>query len=119
MATHQSGRKRLNLNSDHRRSLIRNQVAVLVKHGSLKSTRARVKVVQRFVEKLVTIARGSTDFNTIRAVRSKLPYDLTVVKKLVYEIAPKYIGRPGGYTRVLSLGTRPSDTAKIARLEWV
>jgi large subunit ribosomal protein L17 len=119
MANHQSGRKKLNMREDLRRSVLRNQAATFIKYGCLQSTRARVKEVQKMVEKLVTIARENQDFNTIRRVRKELPYDLAVVKKLVYELAPKYVSRPGGYTRVLLMGTRTSDTAKIARLEWV
>ena len=48
-----------------------------------------------------------------------MPYDAAVVSKLIKEVAPRYVGRPGGYTRVISLGVRESDTAVIARLEWV
>jgi len=119
MAIHQSGKKKLNMREDLRRSVLRNQAATFIKYGFLQSTRARVKEVQRMVEKLVTVAREKQDYNAIRRVRQALPYDLAVVKKLVYELAPKYAARPGGYTRVLLLGTRTSDTAKLARLEWV
>jgi large subunit ribosomal protein L17 len=116
---HQNGKKKLNLRSSHRKSLLRNQVIHLIKYGSLLSTKARVKEVQRMVEKLVTISRVGSDFNTIRRVMSILPYDSNAVNKLIKEIAPKYTDRPGGYTRVIPMGQRVSDTATIARLEWV
>lgn len=119
MAIHQSGKKKLNMRSDERKSMIRNQAATLIKHGHVQSTRARIKEVQKFVEKLVTIARDKQDFNTIRTIRKALPYEYSVVKSLVYDIAPRYVNRPGGYTRVLLMGTRISDTAKMARLVWV
>lgn len=119
MASHQCGRRKLNMRSDERRAVIRNQAASFIKFGHLQSTRARVKAVQQFVEKLVTVARKGNDFSVIRKVKQALPYDDTVVKKLVYDLAPKYVDRPGGYTRVFLMGTRVSDTAKIARLEWV
>lgn len=119
MASHQCGKNKLNMRSDERRSLIRNQAASFIKFGHLQSTRARVKVVQQFVEKLVTVARKGQDFTVIRKIKQALPYDDKVVKKLVYDLAPKYVGRPGGYTRVFLMGTRASDTAKVARLEWV
>lgn len=119
MAIHQSGKKKLNMRSDERKSMIRNQAATLIKHGHVQSTRARIKEVQKFVEKLVTVARDKQDFNTIRTVRKALPYEYSVVKSLVYDIAPRYVNRPGGYTRVLLMGTRISDTAKMARLVWV
>lgn len=99
--------------------MIRNQAIHFINYGCLQTTKARVKVVQQFTEKLVTIARKGPDFNTIRRVKQLLPYDDKAVRKLIQEIAPKYVDRPGGYTRVLPLGMRVSDTATIARLEWV
>jgi large subunit ribosomal protein L17 len=116
---HQNGRRKLNMKPAHRKAVLRNQAISLIKNGSLKSTKIRVKEVQRFVEKLVTIAREGYNFNTIRRIKSKLPYDASAVKMLIAEIAPKYVDRPGGYTRLYSLGRRTSDTAPVARLEWV
>ncbi len=119
MANHQCGRKKLNMRFPERVALLRNQAALFIKNGHLQSTRARVKEVQRFVEKLVTIAKKGNSFNVIRRVNKELPFDRVATKKLICEIAPRYVQRPGGYTRVLLMGIRPSDTAKIARLEWV
>ena len=116
---HQIDRKKLNRKPSHRRAMLRNQVIHLIKYGCLNTTKARVKEVRRIAEKAVTIARVGYDFNTIRRIKSLLPYDDAAVKKLIKEIAPRYAGRPGGYTRIISLGMRASDTAKIARLEWV
>lgn len=116
---HQSGRKKLNLRGDHRKSLLRNQVIHLINFGCLQTTKVRIKEVQRIAEKIVTISRQGYDFNTIRRVKQLLPYDEAAVVKMIKEIAPKYINRPGGYTRVIPLGRRTSDTATVARLEWV
>jgi len=116
---HQCGIRKLSRKSSHRRALLRNQLIHFINYGSLSSTKSRVKEVQRFAEKVVTIARKGADFNTIRRVRQLLPYSVVAVKKIISEIAPKYVDRPGGYTRMIPLGKRPSDTAKIARLEWV
>lgn len=116
---HQNGRKRLNLKTGHRRSLLRNQVIHLITYGFLQTTKPRVKEVQRLAEKIVTISRNGNDFNTIRRVKSLLPYSNSAVEKMIKEIAPRYADRPGGYTRVIPLGIRESDTAPIARLEWV
>lgn len=116
---HQSGRKKLNLRGPHRRSLLRNQVIHLIEHGHLKTTTARAKEVRRLAEKVVTIARKGNDFNARRRVKALLPYKESAVIILFKEIAPKYVDRPGGYTRIISLGQRISDTAKISRLEWV
>jgi len=116
---HQNGRKKLNLKPHHRRSLLRNQVIHLITYGHLVTTKARAKETQRFAEKLVTIARVGNNFNARRRAKQLLPYKDSALVKLFKEIAPKYVDRPGGYTRMIPLGRRASDTAKIARLEWV
>ncbi|MEX0849491.1 MAG: 50S ribosomal protein L17 [Candidatus Dependentiae bacterium] len=117
---HQSGKRKLNLKSAHRKAFLRNQVIHLITYGHLVSTKANVKETQRLAEKLVTIARkGSKDFNARRRAQSMLPYKQEALLKLFNEVAPRYTERPGGYTRVIPMGKRMSDTATIARLEWV
>ena len=116
---HQNGRRKLNLKPAHKRSMVRNQVIHLITYGSLTSTKANVKEVQRLAEKVVTIARVGNDFNSRRRAKALLPYKDEALVKLFQEIAPKYVSRPGGYTRVIPMGARKSDTATIARLEWV
>lgn len=116
---HQCGKKKLNIRSGHRRALLRNQTIHFITYGVLQTTKARIKAVQQFAEKVVTIARKGNDFNTIRRLKQLLPYNAKAVEKLIKEIAPKYTDRPGGYTRVILQGNRVSDTAPVARLEWV
>lgn len=116
---HQSGRKKLNLKHSHRVAMLRNQAIHLINYGHLTTTKVRIKEVQRMIEKAVTVARIGNEFNTRRRINALLPYDTAAQLKLVTEIAPRYVARPGGYTRVISLGKRASDTANIARLEWV
>lgn len=116
---HQNGRRKLNMKGPHRTAVLRNQMIHLITFGCLKTTKTRAKAVQQQIEKLVTVAREGKDFNTIRRIKQALPYNIDAVRKLITEIAPKYVTRPGGYTRVISLGIRASDTAPIARLEWV
>lgn len=98
---------------------MRNQVIHLITYGSLTSTKTQVKEVQRFAEKMVTLAREGNNFNARRRALALLPYKEEALVKLFTEIAPKYVSRPGGYTRVIPMGKRTSDTATIARLEWV
>ncbi|MCK4517938.1 50S ribosomal protein L17 [Candidatus Babeliales bacterium] len=119
MSSHQNGKRKLNMRDDHRRSVLRIQIASFITNGKLQSTKARVKAVQQMTEKLVTIARCGGDFNTIRRLKKELPFSPAAVSKLVKEVAPRYESRPGGYTRVYPMGRRVSDTALIARLEWV
>ena len=116
---HQSGTAKLNKKFSHRIAMLRNQVIHLISYGHLVTTKARVKEVQRMAEKAVTVARGGNTFNVRRNLHALLPYKKEAVIKLIKEIAPNYMTRPGGYTRVIPLGARTSDTAVIARLEWV
>jgi len=116
---HQNGRKKLNLKAPHRRAMLRNQAIHLINYGHLVSTKARIKETQRLVERAVTIAREGNTFNARRRVHALLPYDVDAVSKLFKDIAPKYVSRPGGYTRTIPLGKRMSDTATVTRLEWV
>ncbi len=116
---HQNGTPKLNVKESHRRSLLRNQVIHLITYGHLTTTKAQAREVKRLAEKVVTLARKGPDFNTKRRVRAILPYKLEALETLFTSIAPRYTERPGGYTRLISLGRRPSDTASIARLEWV
>lgn len=116
---HQIGKKKLNRKFPHRTAMLRNQVIHLITYGKLVSTKVRVKEVQRLAEKVVTIAREGNTFNARRRVQALLPYKKDAVLKLFSEIAPRYVERPGGYTRVIPMGKRMSDTATIAKLEWV
>lgn len=116
---HQNGRKKLNLRYPHRTALLRNQVIQLIEKGHLTTTKTQVKEVRKLAEKLITIARVGNEFNARRRAKQLLPYKDGALVKLFKEIAPKYVDRPGGYTRIISIGQRASDTAQVARLEWV
>ncbi len=116
---HQSGRKKLNRAWPHRRSMLRNQIMTLIKYGHLVTTKARAKEVRRLAEKLVTLARKGNTYEVRRRAQQILPYDGAPLDKLFKEIAPRYTHRPGGYTRIIPLGRRVSDTSAMAKLEWV
>lgn len=116
---HQINKQKLNMKASHKKAMIRNQTIHLIEYGHLVSTKARVKEVQRFAEKLVTVAREGNNFNARRRALSLLPYKEEALIKLFKDIAPKYVDRHGGYTRVIPMGKRASDTATVARLEWV
>jgi len=98
---------------------LRNQVLHLINYGHLTSTKTNVKETQRLAEKVVTVARQGNTFNARRRAKQLLPYSDALLIKLFKEIAPNYVNRPGGYTRVIPLGRRKSDTANMAKLEWV
>ena len=99
-------------------SLISSLALNLIVRGKIKTTEPKAKELRPFIEKLVTVAkRGDTAAR--RSVISKLSNRRPEVKKLFETIAPKYAARAGGYTRVLKLGARKSDGAKMAVIEFV
>lgn len=101
-----------------RKALINSLALNLIVRGKIKTTLPKAKELRPFMEKLVTAALRN-DAATRRLVISKLHNRRPEVKKLFDVIAPKYVGRKGGYTRVLKLGARKSDGAKMAIIEFV
>lgn len=110
------GRK-LNRSSSHRSALARSQATALLRHGRIKTTVSKAKSLQPFVEKLITTARGG-DLHSRRLVARDI-HDVEVQRKLMDEIAPRYVGRPGGYTRIYRLTTRRGDGVQEALIELV
>ena len=106
-----------------RNALLRGLAISLIKHGKIETTEAKAKELRKFVEPLVTIAKKATTndgkVTASRLVSSRLVNNRIEVKKLVNEIAPKYVTTPGGYTRIIKTGTRLSDSAKMAVIEFV
>lgn len=99
-----------------RRALLSSLVRSLIIRGRIQTTEARAKETRRFAEKLIT----KTKTGSMAARRhAALHLDARAVKKLLDEIAPRYKGRQGGYTRVIKLGVRGSDGARMAILELV
>lgn len=115
---HRLAGRHLNRTAAHRRALRRNLAASLLEHGAVRTTPAKAKEVRPFVERLISTARKGT-LHARRRVIAMLrdramvdkenPEDLadmTVVQKLFDEIAPRYVGRAGGYTRIIRLAER-------------
>lgn len=114
---HLSSGRKLNRNSSHRIALARNQATALFRHGRIKTTLAKAKNLRPYVEKLITTARGG-DLHARRLVLREI-HDLEVVRKLMDDIAPRYAGQKGGYTRIYRLGTRRGDATQEALIELV
>jgi large subunit ribosomal protein L17 len=105
--------------------MFRNQAHALIKYEHIETTVPRAKELRPFVERLITIAKrgssgGANDklLHARRLVGRDLP-DQDVVRKLFDTIAPRFAGRPGGYTRIIRLGYRRGDSAEVAQLELV
>ncbi|MBJ7259928.1 MAG: 50S ribosomal protein L17, partial [Chthoniobacterales bacterium] len=101
----------------HRDSLLANQVCSLIIHERIRTTLAKAKATRPFAEKMVTLGKKGT-LHARRTATAYLHQD-AAVKKLFNDIAPRSATRQGGYTRIVKLGARKSDSAPMAVLEWV
>lgn len=101
-----------------RKALVNSLALNLIVRGKIKTTEPKAKELRPFIEKLVTRAKKG-DVATRRTVVSKLSGRKKETAKLFDVIAPKYADRKGGYTRVIKLGARKSDGAKMAIIEFV
>jgi large subunit ribosomal protein L17 len=115
---HQKTRHKLSRDSAHRKALLMNLSREVIDHERIKTTHAKAKAVRPEVEKLITLAKRG-DLHARRRAMARLGQDKFVVYKLFEEIAPRYTERPGGYTRILKLGPRPSDATEMALIELV
>jgi large subunit ribosomal protein L17 len=95
-----------------------NLVKEIVDHERIRTTEAKAKAVKPEVEKLITLAKRG-DLHARRQALAALGQDKFVVYKLFEEIAPRYAERSGGYTRILKLGPRRSDSTEMVFLELV
>ena len=89
----------------------------LFKHNAIQTTLPKAKELRRFAEPLITLAKKDNVHNRRRAFAALR--DDQVVRKLFSEIGPKFVERPGGYTRILRLGHRLGDSAQMSRIELV
>lgn len=112
-----SGRK-LGRTSEHRRALFRNQLRSLIIYERIVTTLPKAKELRPIAEKIVTMARDTESVHARRLVGRWLT-DRDLIKRLFTEIAPRFLTRPGGYTRIVKLGPRRGDGSEIAILEFV
>jgi large subunit ribosomal protein L17 len=108
---------RLGSDAAHQKAMLGNLVASLIAAESLVTTETKAKTMRPVVEKCVTAARKGGVHQHRQVVA--LIRDKDMAHKLFSEIAPRYVERPGGYTRILKLGPRPGDNAPMARIEFV
>jgi large subunit ribosomal protein L17 len=114
---HQKKTVKLGRSQAHRDALLANQVCSLIIHQRIRTTLAKAKAARPLAEKMVTLGKKGT----LHARRTAAAYlhQADAVKKLFDEIAPRSASRAGGYTRIVKLGARKSDSAPMAVLEWV
>jgi large subunit ribosomal protein L17 len=114
---HQKKTIKLGRTADHRRALLANQVCALIQHQRITTTLAKAKAVRPLAERMVTLGKNGSIHARRRALAVLRQKD--VVKKLFDDIAQRSAERNGGYTRIVKLGARKSDSARMAFIEWV
>jgi large subunit ribosomal protein L17 len=114
---HQKKTIKLGRTAEHRKALLANQICSLIEHQRIKTTLAKAKAVRPLAERMVTLGKNGS----IHARRTALATlrQKNAVKKLFDDIAPRSAERNGGYTRIVKLGQRKSDSARMAFIEWV
>lgn len=116
MRKRKKGRK-LHRKADQRKALIKSLIFSLIEKEAIITTLARAKEIRPIIEKMITKINKKSSTNALRIARKTLPPK--TAKKLVSFIAPRYKDRPGGYTRIIKLGPRKSDSCEMARIEFV
>ena len=116
MMHNRAGRK-LRRTTSHRLAMFSNQLASLMTHERIQTTLTKAKELRPLAERLITAAK-SDSVAARRRVAQWIP-DRTTVKKVFEKIGPRFVDRPGGYTRILRLGARRGDAAEAAILEFV
>lgn len=123
---HRVAHRKLGRVTEHRIALLRNQAEALITHERITTTLPKAKELRPFVERLITLAKrgvaasdpkGRTLHARRMVMRDVVNED--VVAKLFDQLAPRFMERPGGYTRILRLGVRKGDAADVAQIELV
>ncbi len=114
---HKIGHRKLQRTSSHRKALLRNMAAALIKHEQITTTTPKARELAPYLEKLITLGKRGGLSNR-RLAHARLLDDAQLIK-LFDVLAPRYADRAGGYTRVIKAGFRASDAAPIAIIELV
>ena len=116
MMHNRAGRK-LRRTTSHRLAMFSNQLMSFFTHERIQTTLTKAKELRPLAERLITVAKND-GVAARRKVGQWVP-DRTTVRKVFEKLAPRFVDRPGGYTRILRLGPRPGDAAEAAILEFV
>jgi len=114
---HAKTHRKFGRRSDHRRAMLANLAAALIKHEQIMTTLPKAKDLRPVVEKLVTLGKRG-DLHARRQAIAQIG-DIAMVRKLFEVIGPRYKARNGGYTRVMKAGFRYGDNAPRAVIEFV
>jgi len=114
---HRVAGRKLSRPTAHRWALYRNLVTDLIKYDKIVTTEAKAKEIRGLAEKMVTLGKEGSLASRRRAL--SFVTDKKLVDKIFSELAPRYMERPGGYTRIVKLGRRVGDGARLAQVEMV
>ena len=114
---HRVGFNPLGRKTSHRKALHRNMVTSLFKYERITTTKAKARAIRRTAEKMITRAKVDSVHN--RRTIAESIWDKAILAKLFTDIGPRFESRPGGYTRMLKVGTRQNDAAEMVILELV
>lgn len=114
---HRHGVKKLNRNGSHRRALLRNLATALFRHERIETTGAKAVALRPFAERLITLAKRG-DLHA-RRIAARHVQDNEILHKLFDDLGARFRTRPGGYTRILKLGTRRGDNGMMSLIELV
>ena len=114
---HQKAGRKLGRDAAHRKALYANLTASLIEHGRIKTTVAKAKEVRPVAEEMITLGRRGDVAARRHALKFLRSQD--VVHKLFSDVGPRFVDRPGGYSRIVKLGPRQGDAAEMAYLELV
>lgn len=114
---HRTRGRKLGRNSKHRKALYRNLVTSLVEHERIETTAAKAKELKGLMDKIISLGKqGSLHArrHALQVLQSK-----AMVAKLFDDVAKRFQGRPGGYTRIIPTRRRPGDAAELVAIEFV
>lgn len=114
---HGDKQNNLGRKKEHRDAMLSNLAVALITHKRIVTTVAKAKALRTYVEPLIT--KGKTNTTHQRRVVFSHLQDKAAITELFGTVAEKVAGRPGGYTRIIKLGTRPGDNAELAMIELV
>jgi len=115
---HKVKKVKLGVNKEHTTSIMRNLAMSVIIYDKIKTTEAKAKAAQPFVERLITIAKGPNKVHAIREIEKLLQHENSS-KKIFEVLLEKYKDKKSGFTRITKLGYRSGDNAPVVQLELV
>ena len=114
---HRKKNKILDRKAGPRKALLRSLATNLIMYEKIKTTEGKAKVLRPIAEKMIT--KGKKNNLVTRRELKKYLYLENAVKKVLEELSPRYMDRKGGYTRIIKIGSRQGDAAKMVQIEFV